>query len=166
VHKVLATSSLVALSTLLLGQADVSQLDPLPLSSDGYMVGRHLGRLQFASRECGGSFDSTKVELFDRATQLGADLGALKIFNGRSSNGLKDEGTRLEALRGTNEICQRLYKLYGPNGITARGAYDPTTIGLGRPAAPRPWWAAVNIVPHPQRKDTRPKRPGGRAAGA
>src|SRR5262245_8590355 len=130
------------------------------------MVGRHLKRLQFASRECGGSFDATKVELFDRATQLHADVSALKIYSGRSSKGFKDEGERLGPLRVTNEICQRLYKLYGPNGITARGAYDPTTIGLGRPAAPRPWWAAVDVVPRPQPKDSRPKRSGGRAAGA
>jgi hypothetical protein len=166
VHKVLATLPVVVFSTLLLGQADVSQLEPLPLSSDGYMVGRHLKRLQFASRECGGSFDATKVELFDRATQLRADLGALRIYDARSSKGFKDEAARLGPLRGTDEICQRLYRLYGPNGITARGAYDPTIIGLGRPAAPRPWWAAVDIVPRPQPKDSRPKRSGSRATGA
>ena len=162
-QKMLTVLAVVGSSTLLLGQADVSQLDPLPLSSDGYMVGRHLGRLQFASRECGGSFDATKVELFDRATQLGADLSAMRIYHGRSSKGANDEGTRLATLRGTDEICQRLYKLYGPSGISARGAYDPTTIGLNRPAAPRPWWAAADIVPRPQRKDSRPKRSGARA---
>jgi len=165
VHKVLTVLAIASSSTLLLGQADVSQLEPLPLSSDGYTVGRHLKRLQFASRECGGSYNAAKVELFDRATQLGAAFGAHKIYDSRSSKGLVDEGARLGGLRGSDEVCQRLYKLYGPNGITARGAYDPTTTGLNKSAAPRPWWGAVGIVPRPQPKDSRPKRSGGRATG-
>jgi hypothetical protein len=146
VHRLLAVLAMVFLSALLLGQTDVPQLEPLPKSSDGYMVGRHLRRLEFASRECGGSSDSTKAVLFfDAATHLRTDLSGFGLYQARRSQGFADEGKRLTPLLVTDEVCLRFYKLYGPHGISFRGAYDPTKIGRGNPAEPRAWWTAAGI---------------------
>jgi hypothetical protein len=144
------------MSTLLLGQANTPHLEPLPVSTDGYMVGRHLRRLDFAARECGGSFNSAKVDLLDRAGQAQASQNGLSIYLARSSNGFNDEGKWLMPLRGTDEVCQRLYKLYGPNGITIRGAYDPTA--NSKPAEAKAWWAGLGITPRQEPKASRPKR--------
>jgi hypothetical protein len=159
VQKLQAVLPVIVVSTLLLGQADTPQLDPLPASTDGYMVGRHLKRLEFASSECGGSFNSAKVDLVDRAAQAQASQNGLSMYLARSNNGFNDEGKWLVPLRGTNEVCQRLYKLYGPNGISIRGAYDPTVNMLSnKPAEPKAWWTAVGITPRQQTNGSRPKR--------
>jgi hypothetical protein len=96
------------------------QLDSIPVIDNAVIIGTHVARLDWAVRECGGRHHLDKVNAFGRGRQT-----APGDYVGAYNKELIRLGLHAR-FRGKDETCRTLYRLYGPKGTSAIGAFDPT----------------------------------------